>query len=99
MVAQLLEPVPRTFAELPLIRPWQSLRQHLTWLEGAEETWFACKDGICWLHFDYSFHSFQIYEHGTRVELSVTDAACPERILSEVAQHFAALLSPHDRPC
>ena len=93
MVAQSLEPVPRTFAELPLIRPWQSLRQHLTWLDGAEETSFACKGGICWLQFDYCFHSFQIYEHGTRVELSVTNPACPDRIVNEVKDHFSALLS------
>lgn len=94
MVAQFMEPIPRTFAELPLTRPWQSLRQHLTWLDGAAETWFACKGGVCWLHFDYCFHSFQICEHGTRVELSVTNAACPDRVIDGVVEHFRLLLAP-----
>lgn len=94
MVAPSLEPIPRTFAELPLIRPWPSVRQHLTWLDGAEETEFACKGGVCWLAFEYCFHTFQLCEHGTRVEFSVLNAACPEQIVGEVVDHFTTLLAP-----
>ena len=94
MVAQVLEPIPRMLAEFPLIRPWQSLRQHLTWLEGAAETSFACRGGICTLQFDYCYYSFELFEHGTRVELSVANAACPERVVAKVAkvrEHFSGL--------
>ena len=95
MNMQMLESIPRTFAELPLTRPWQSVRQHLSWLDGAEEAEFACKGGICWLTFNYAFQSFQFCEHGTRLELSVANSACPERIIAEVTEHFTMLLAPH----
>ena len=98
MVAQALEPVPRTFAELPLTRPWQSVRQHLDWLDGAEETAFGEHGGIWWLHFDYRQFAFQLCEHGTRVELLVEDSDCPPEILREVQEHFGELLAPR-REC
>jgi hypothetical protein len=94
MVAQALEPVPRTFAEFPLTRAWESLRQHLSWLDGAQETAFGRRGGICWLHFGYRGFDFQMCEHGTRVELLVEDIACAEKILDEVSAHFGELLCP-----
>lgn len=61
MVVQSPAPVPRTFAELPLIRPWESMRQHLTRLDGAEETSFTCEDSVYRLQFEYYSYSFQLY--------------------------------------
>lgn len=94
MTLQMLEPIPRTFAELPLTRPWQSVRRHISWLDGAEETEFVCKGGVCWLTFNYAFQSFQFCEHGTRLELSVANSGCSERIIDEVTEHFTTLLAP-----
>lgn len=94
MTLHMLEPIPRTFAELPLTRHWQSVRLHLAWLDGAEEIEFACKGGVCWLIFNYAYQSFQFCEHGTRLELSVADSSCSERIIDEVTQHFTMLLAP-----
>jgi len=70
------------------------MRQHLTWLDGAEETSFTCEDSVCRLQFEYSSYSFQLYEHGTRVEFWVKNATCPYRIVNELNERFLALLSP-----
>lgn len=78
----------RNFAELREVASFESLRRHLSKLEGAEEAEYLT-DSVTemWLDFTYAGHRFTIH-NPLGYWLFVADPACPEPILSAVASHF-----------
>ena len=86
----------RQFAELPANKPFASVRNHLTELNGATLTRFANASDHedAFITFRYCDHEFRIDERYGKLRLSVVSSQCPERVVYNVLQHFSWFLSP-----
>jgi len=85
----------RHFAALPQTRLWYDVRDHVSSLAGAALTGFLCdKVTEAWIDFTYEGQSFTINDQLGEYWFFVNDPTCPADVLTEVATHFAHLLSP-----
>jgi hypothetical protein len=84
----------RVFAELPYVRPWREIRQHVGRLAGAQVKALYSYVGEPFLEFSYRQHSFHIRKRGAWLEVTVDETDDLESTLMHVQGHFASLLSP-----
>ncbi|MGE3180661.1 MAG: hypothetical protein AB7N71_03460 [Phycisphaerae bacterium] len=83
----------RKFGDLPQTKMWNTLRDHIERLDGAELTSFVC-DRVteAWIDFRYAGHEFSINDQLATYWFFVTDPDCPDEILKSVLDHFGELL-------
>lgn len=91
---QLIDPIPRTFAEFVLTKSWQDIGMHVHRLGGAYQG-FSGEGHCAFIDFTFRGYEFCLQESGRILLMRVNDSRCPEIILHEVRHHFAALLAPH----
>lgn len=84
----------RVFAELPYVRSWREIRQHVGRLAGAQSKGLYSDRGEPALEFSYRKHSFCIRKRGAWLEFTVDETDHLESVLMHVQGHFASLLSP-----
>jgi len=86
----------RTFAQLPMNKPFQEIYSHVHSLYGACLTQFSAADNQGqnpYFVFLYQGHRFRCEAVFGRLHLSVEAAQCPERSVFEVLNHFSWLLA------
>jgi hypothetical protein len=89
----------RTFAQLPINKPFQDICNHVHALYGACLTQFSAADGPGrgpYFVFLYQGERFRGEEILGRLHLSVEGAQCPERSVFNVLNHFSWMLASPD---
>jgi hypothetical protein len=84
----------RVFAELPYVRSWREIRQHVVRLAGAHLEGFYSDRGEPFLEFSYRKQGFHIRKRGAWLEFTVDETDDLESTLMHVQGHFASLHSP-----
>jgi hypothetical protein len=81
------------FAELPQVKLWHELRDHLKELRGVEVTGFVT-DGVVgsWLDFTFRGHHFTVNERLGTYQFFVDAADCSESMLTEIVSHCEGFL-------
>lgn len=83
----------RNFGDLPESVFFDKLRDHAAAFEKATVTRFVT-DWVTevWLDLEYCGHRFSINNQMGDYWFFVADASCPDAVLCDVLEHFAALL-------
>jgi len=98
MSATLSAPAPaqrRTFAQLPLNKPFRDVCNHVNALHGACLTQLSADERSenPYLTFIFQGHRFRGEDVFGRLHLSVESVQCPERVVFQVLNHFSWLLA------